>query len=171
MPAKKETQVQSLGQEDPLEKEMATHSSKSQGQRSLAGYSPRGHNELDPTEWLDSKREEKCDNAWKIIQNTSRLPTRQIFRDSKCPFFPALSQRIILTFIFMFYWVEFLFHSCKCEESVLSHCAEQKLKLWTRVDNDSVPALLLKTIWTSVLFFFFTSTSLVLFFFFSSVRK
>ena len=27
MPAKWETQVQSLGQEDPLEKEMATHSS------------------------------------------------------------------------------------------------------------------------------------------------
>ena len=26
-PAKQETQVQSLGQEDPLEKEMATHSS------------------------------------------------------------------------------------------------------------------------------------------------
>ena len=39
----KETQVQSVGQENPLEKEMATHSSillgKSHGQRSLAGYS------------------------------------------------------------------------------------------------------------------------------------
>ena len=39
--------VQSLGQEDPLEEEMATHSSvlagKSHGQRSLAGYSLRGH--------------------------------------------------------------------------------------------------------------------------------
>ena len=39
-----ETQVQSLGQEDSLEKEMASHSSilpeKSHGQRSLAGYSP-----------------------------------------------------------------------------------------------------------------------------------
>ena len=37
-------QVQSLGQEDPLEKEMATHSiflpRKSHGQRSLVGYSP-----------------------------------------------------------------------------------------------------------------------------------
>ena len=41
-----ETQVQSLGEEDPLEKEMATHSSilawKSHGRRSLAGYSPWG---------------------------------------------------------------------------------------------------------------------------------
>ena len=36
-------QVQSQGQEDPLEEEMATHSSisawKSRGQRSLEGYS------------------------------------------------------------------------------------------------------------------------------------
>ena len=43
-PTMQETWVQSLGREDPLEKEMATHSSilawKSHGQRSLAGYSP-----------------------------------------------------------------------------------------------------------------------------------
>ena len=40
----KETRVQSLGQDDPLEKEMATHSSiQSHGQRSLMGYSPWGH--------------------------------------------------------------------------------------------------------------------------------
>ena len=42
--ATKETQVQSLDQEYPLEKEMATHSSilagKLHGQRSLEGYSP-----------------------------------------------------------------------------------------------------------------------------------
>ena len=41
-----ETQVPSLGWEDPLEKEITTHSStlawKSHGQRNLAGYSPRG---------------------------------------------------------------------------------------------------------------------------------
>ena len=39
--------------EDPLEKEMATHSSifprKFHGQRSLAGYSPWGHEESDAT--------------------------------------------------------------------------------------------------------------------------
>ena len=39
--------VRSLVEEYPLEKEMVTHSSvlawKSQGQRSLAGYSPWGH--------------------------------------------------------------------------------------------------------------------------------
>ena len=39
-------QIQSLGQQDPLEKEVETHSSilacESHGQRSLAGYSPCG---------------------------------------------------------------------------------------------------------------------------------
>ena len=53
----KETWVQSLGQEDPLEKEMETDSSilawKSYGQRSLVGYSPRGRTESDTTESLN----------------------------------------------------------------------------------------------------------------------
>ena len=43
-PVMQETWVQSLGQEDALQKEMATHSTflpgKSHGQRNLAGYSP-----------------------------------------------------------------------------------------------------------------------------------
>ena len=46
-----ETWVQSLGREDPLEKEMATTlvflPGESHGQRSLAGYSPEGHKESD----------------------------------------------------------------------------------------------------------------------------
>ena len=44
LPAMRETWVQSLGQEDPLEKGIATHSSilpeEFHGQRSLVGYSP-----------------------------------------------------------------------------------------------------------------------------------
>ena len=57
LPAMQETRVQFLGQEDlPLEKERAIHSSilagKSHGKRSLAGYSPWGHEELDMTEQL-----------------------------------------------------------------------------------------------------------------------
>ena len=43
-----------LGREDPLEEGMATHSSnlpgESQKQRSLQGYSPRGHKQSDKTE-------------------------------------------------------------------------------------------------------------------------
>ena len=41
--------LQSLGQEDPLEEGMATHSSIL-GQRSLVGYSPWGHKESGMTE-------------------------------------------------------------------------------------------------------------------------
>ena len=50
-----ETQVQSLDQEDPLEKEIATHSSILAWripQRSLVGYSPWGRKESDTTERL-----------------------------------------------------------------------------------------------------------------------
>ena len=54
LPAIQETQVPSLGREDLLEKEMATHSSivprESHGQRGLAGCSPWGCKELDTTE-------------------------------------------------------------------------------------------------------------------------
>ena len=53
-PAMQEKQVQSLGQEDPLKKEMATHSSvlawRIPWTASLAGYSPQGHKEQDMTE-------------------------------------------------------------------------------------------------------------------------
>ena len=62
MPAvqeKQETCVWSLGQEAPLEEEMATHSSilagKSHGLRSLAGYSLWGCKELDMTEPLSTQ--------------------------------------------------------------------------------------------------------------------
>ena len=57
-PSRQETRVQSLGGEDPLEKEMATHSSiltqEFHGQRNLAGYSPWGHKESDAIERLST---------------------------------------------------------------------------------------------------------------------
>ena len=50
----REMQVLSLGQEDPLEKGMATTPvflpGGFHGQRSLAGYSPRGHTEWSMTD-------------------------------------------------------------------------------------------------------------------------
>ena len=55
-----EMQVQSLGQKDLLEEEIATHYSilawKSHGQRSLVGYSLWGHKELDATALSTHKR-------------------------------------------------------------------------------------------------------------------
>ena len=53
LPIMWETQVQSLGQEDTQEEEMTTYSNlsgKFHGQRSLGGYSPGGHKELDMAE-------------------------------------------------------------------------------------------------------------------------
>ena len=53
LPAMQETWVCSLGQEDLLQEEMATHSTlprKFHGQRSLADYSPWGLKESDMTE-------------------------------------------------------------------------------------------------------------------------
>ena len=56
LPAMRETWVQSLGQEDPLEKEWQSTSvflpGESHGQKSQVGYSPRGHKEPDTTERL-----------------------------------------------------------------------------------------------------------------------
>ena len=59
LPAMWETWVQSLGREDPLEKEMATHSSIlawripwTEEPGGLVGYHSRGCKESDTTEWL-----------------------------------------------------------------------------------------------------------------------
>ena len=55
-PAMQETQVLSLGQENPLEKGTTTHSSilawRIPWTEESAGYSPWGHKELDMTEKL-----------------------------------------------------------------------------------------------------------------------
>ena len=53
-PVIQESWVQSLGGEDPLEKEMATHSSilawRIPWTANMAGYNPWGHEDLDMTE-------------------------------------------------------------------------------------------------------------------------
>jgi len=55
-----ETWILSLGREDALEKEIATHANilpgKSHGQRSLAGYSPWVAKQSDMTEWLNRNK-------------------------------------------------------------------------------------------------------------------
>ena len=56
LPEMRKTSVQSLGQEDPLEKVMVTHTvfspGESHGQRSLAGCSPWGHRESNTNKQL-----------------------------------------------------------------------------------------------------------------------
>ena len=53
LPTMQETKVRSLGQQDPLEKRMATHSSILAMENSMdRGYILRGRKESDMTEWL-----------------------------------------------------------------------------------------------------------------------
>ena len=73
-PATLETQVRSLGQEDPPEEGVATHSNvrvwESHGQRSLVGYSSWGHKEtIEATEltWMSTNKEHNWE-ATAIIQ-------------------------------------------------------------------------------------------------------
>ena len=70
LPLMQETQVQSLGQEDLLVKEMAMHSStvawKSHGQRSLVDYSPWCHKRVGHD--LMSKQQQKI---WFYTLDTS----------------------------------------------------------------------------------------------------
>ena len=62
-----ETRVRSLGREDPLEEDMATHSSilawKIPWTEILAGYNPQGHKESDRT---------KVIHACHRVENTFR---------------------------------------------------------------------------------------------------
>ena len=65
LPAKQETGIQSLGWEDPLDEGMATPLQYSflenlHGQRSLAGYSPRGPKESDMTEHSTAQHVALC---------------------------------------------------------------------------------------------------------------
>ena len=81
LPPMQETLVWSLAWEDPLEKEMATHSSflpgESHGWRSLVGYSPRGHKESDTTERLYSLTSpswEPKTQDWKCVSFNPLFP-------------------------------------------------------------------------------------------------
>ena len=79
------TQVRSLGWEDPLEKKWQPTPvflpEKFHGQKSLAGYSPRGCNELDITEQLSTHAHNriKCDYSLKFIHFTPMVCTLDKF--------------------------------------------------------------------------------------------
>ena len=77
-----ETWIRSLGWEDPLEKEMVTHSSilawESHGRRSLVGYSPWGRKELDTTERLHSLTSLIGGTCVKSVVTSPLLPTNDV---------------------------------------------------------------------------------------------
>ena len=74
--AMQETWVQSLGQEDPLEKGMATHSSilawRISEQRNLAGYHPKNRKESDMTKQLHTS--EGCGRTPRVPRPWPCLP-------------------------------------------------------------------------------------------------
>ena len=97
-PAMRETRVWSLSWEDPLEKEMTTHSSQysclenSHGQRSLAGYSPWGCKESDTMEWLSMHRRDQ------IYQHSSREELRNaLFQVGVCSHLCIMAHRVMLS--------------------------------------------------------------------------
>ena len=88
LPTMQDTWVQSLGQEDLLEKEMAIHSSilawKIPWTRNLVGYSPRGCKESDTTESLHFTSlhmlAKKCSKFSKLVFNSTWTVTFQMFK-------------------------------------------------------------------------------------------
>ena len=83
LPAMWETWAWSLGWEDPLEREIATHSSilKSPGWRSWVGYSPWGRKES------DTKKKKRVGHDWATSISLWR-PTRSSRTNTqkRCPF-------------------------------------------------------------------------------------
>ena len=74
-----ETKVRSLGREDPLEREIATHSSilvwETPRQKSLAGYSPLGHKSRDKTE-ATKQQFARCSERWTCISSAEPFAPR-----------------------------------------------------------------------------------------------
>ena len=88
LPAVQKTWVWSLGQEDPWRREWLPPPflpGEFQGQRSLAGYGPWGHKELDMTEWLTLFTNPYPNSTWAFLICTkdkwNRYQTKNISLD------------------------------------------------------------------------------------------
>ena len=114
-----ETPVRFLGWKDPLEKEMATHSSilawRIPWQKSLVRYSPWGHKELDTTEWLTFSLSTKTFKEFFFFLNKTLLRLGQVkgwwymnISFISRIFGLKMNQRVSLLFIFVFCQNQFL---------------------------------------------------------------
>ena len=135
LPAMKETHVWSLGWEDPLEKEIATHSSIFAWRipwTEELGYSPCDHKDLDMTVQLTGEQKRRM--HFKLLQNKLALSSTCRFTDLStlsCPnlvahsiSFTWNSLLLLLTFLtsptmqFSFSW----FLKVKSESKVTQSC-------------------------------------------------
>ena len=94
-PAMKETWVQSLGWEDPLEEGMVTHSSIlawgiPMDRLSLAGYSPHGRKESDMTEQLSTAH-----TAFQTIKNELWSNTTRYIMQLKYYYAFSLNEKLL----------------------------------------------------------------------------
>ena len=96
LPAVQETWVRSLGWEDPLEKETATHSSilpgKSHGTTSPAAYSPWGHKESDMTERFHFAINDAPTSSVPSIMSQSLMWVAAVLDKSNIPFTDNISR-------------------------------------------------------------------------------
>ena len=109
VPTVRETQVQSLGWEDLLEKETATHSSilawKIPRQKSLVGYSTWGCKELDTTEQLHFTT---CTLCHLEPQPLVLIPLPTVFTTSR-----IASRTLMMTYCFSNSLLKEVFIYCK----------------------------------------------------------
>ena len=103
-----ETWVHSLGREDPLEKEMATHSSilawRIHGQRSLAGYSSWGRRESDTTEPLRAAHRRRVTANQQFVKN-GRFARRDQVKSNRprlaCTTWVSQYERILCALVYL----------------------------------------------------------------------
>ena len=101
-----ETWARSLGQKDPPEKEMASHSQGVLGQRSLVCYSPQGHKSLGHNLW--TKPQPKFQPLKQSILHQPAglhvIPSNaRMFKVSEYPF--AVSSAQVLSFLILDCWL------------------------------------------------------------------
>ena len=111
LPAMQETWVLSLGWEDPLEKEMTTHSSnlvwKIPRTEEPGRYSPWGHKESDMTEWLHFNFDNLC------------------FPSVFCTGSPCL----LLVFFFLFFYLQWILSYIEIKQPWVYMCSPSRSPL------------------------------------------
>ena len=121
-----ETWVQSLGWEDPLEKEMSWKCSrqptqvflpgKSHGQGSLVSYSPWSHKESDTTEWLSTAQA-----SWICSL---------VFIMDFGEFFTMDTSNKLSFFLFLLFWLSLCWSIWNCFMVRLVWCAQSLNRVW-----------------------------------------